>query len=156
MNDKVREAFEAAWDSWGWSNKPVGFWDAEKGSYTDPAIQWAWQGYRAAQSPSQPLVEVQEPAGVVRLPPLPRPDITAFDEDNETWVRSYSDELLEEHARAAVALNAVAPVRGLPLTPAQIKHAIDRDPDALRHGQLTAFCQGVRFAEKSHGIKEPS
>lgn len=39
-----------------------------------------------------------------------------------------------------------------PLTPKQIKAAIDADPSALQQGTLTAFCRGVRFAERSHGI----
>lgn len=39
-----------------------------------------------------------------------------------------------------------------PLTAKAIKVAIDADPSALQQGTLTAFCRGVRFAERSHGI----
>lgn len=114
MSDKVREAFEAAWDSWGWSDKPAGFWDTEKSSYTDPAIQWAWQGYRAAQSPSQPLVEVQEPIGEVWVGSAHRDGFAIFWKEGH----KFGDGIHQLYA---------APVRGLPLTEIQVEEIALKD-----------------------------
>jgi len=61
-----------------------------------------------AGEPLDHVFTVDTATGSVRLPPLPKPDITAFDEDTETWVRSFSDELLEDYAKEAVALNVGA------------------------------------------------
>lgn len=46
--------------------------------------------------------------GSITLPPLPRPDIPAQDEDTEATVNCYSDEILQEYARSAVRLNRAA------------------------------------------------
>lgn len=59
----MRERFEAAWDSWGWAASPADFWDAERGSYVDGAIQWAWQGFRAALSQPAAQGDSSHPAG---------------------------------------------------------------------------------------------
>ncbi len=77
----------------------------------------------AALRVSQPPAGQQdrgETAQDIRLPPLPTPDIVSTDEDRETTVHSYSDELMEDYAQAAVELNA-----DRPLHPSPARKAVD-------------------------------